>query len=152
MAAPVLQILERGSSRQSQSCSHSFLQLPLLSIQVAGLQGCANPPCSKSVGAAGTWTRVFCLHDRRSTNWATDLADRNECRNIWLMAPKLNCRPGISASKLIHDEWDRWQHQYFKYWKGAALDNHGVSWTSKWPPMKMLKKFHNIFSKITQNI
>ena len=28
----------------------------------------------------------------------------------------------ISASKLIHDEWDRWRHQYFKYRKGAALD------------------------------
>ena len=28
----------------------------------------------------------------------------------------------IYVQMCIHDEWDRWQHQYFKYWKGAALD------------------------------
>ena len=26
------------------------------------------------------------------------------------------------VTSVIYIEWDRWQHQYFKYWKGAALD------------------------------
>ena len=74
---------------QSQSLlSSNILRLLLLTIQVAGLQGVANPPCSKSIGAAGTWTRVFRLHDRRSTNWATDHAGRNEWNNFdwWLLS------------------------------------------------------------------
>ena len=50
--------------------------------------GCQIPPCSKSIGVVNTRKQVFNLHDRRSTNWATDHAGRNEWNNFdwWLLS------------------------------------------------------------------
>ena len=61
------------------------------------------------------------LHDRRSTNWATDHAGRNEWFNFdwWLLS--FTARPGISAYKFVQPVYDermniqqwwryRWQH------------------------------------------
>ena len=87
---------------QNQSLLRSnILRLLLLIIQVAGLHGVANPPCSKSIGAAGTLTQVLRLNDRRSTNWATDHAGKNEWNNFDWWLPSFTARHGILRLLLL---------------------------------------------------
>ena len=125
--------------------------------------GCQSPYWT-SIGTAGTWTRVFRLHDRRSTNWATDHAGRNEWNNLDWWLPSFTANMAIKPTNLasqymmhgrIHNNYKgRWQHPdltgqrfgtksvtyQFKHLLSSTPE-HPSSWITGGCPSPLLAKY-----------